>query len=149
MTDQRVLDILNELLAATEKSPHACLAEAGVFFSSTGTQEYEALQRIGEEEQRYTAELADLLLELGGSPALGTPDFQTAHLHFLDLNFVLTEVLRSKERLLAAGESALGQLPGSTPAYQLVCRITAAHREHIALLKRLVARPRPPAVGNQ
>ncbi|MFH0980348.1 MAG: hypothetical protein V2A79_02275 [Planctomycetota bacterium] len=141
MTDPRVLDLLNDVLAAMEKCPHARLAETGVFLSSVGTEEYDALCRILEDERRQTLELADLLIELGGVPASAAPDFHTARLHYLDLHFLLGEVLHAEAQLLAGCESALEPLAGTncTPAYQLVSGIVAAHREHIALLRRFTA----------
>ena len=132
MSDQRVADILCEVLAAMEKSHYARLAETGVFLSSGGTEPYDAVRRILEEDARLTAELAA----------------RTGNLHYLDLHFVLTEVLRSKEQLLAVAESALAELTGTGPAGLLVSKIAAAHRDHIVVLERLIARtgssaPRP------
>ena len=149
MTDQRVFDILNDLLAATEQSPHARLAETGVFLSSGDTAKYDVIHRILKEEARFAAELAALLIELGGSPAPapGAPNAHAARFHYLDLHFMLIQVLRSKEQLLAATESALESLTGNAKAHHLVFRITAAHREHIALLQELIARTGSSTVG--
>ena len=149
MTDQRVFDILNDLLAATGKSPHARLAETGVFLSSGDTAKVDVIHRILKEEARFAAELAALLIELGGSPAPapGAPNAHAARFHYLDLHFMLIHVLRSKKQLLAATESALGSLTGNAQAHHLVFRITAAHREHITLLQELIARTGSSMVG--
>lgn len=138
MTDQRVLDILNDVLTAMEKSPCARLADTGVSILSAGTEECDMVHRILEQEGRYAGELAELLIELGGTPAFGVPDAQTARFHYLDLHFLLTQVLRSKEQLLAVCESALEQLPASTRASQLVAEVAAAHRQHIASVQQLI-----------
>ena len=149
MTDHRVLDILNDLLAAMEKSPHARLAETGVYLSSGGMEKYDAIRRIQEEEPRLAAELAALLIEMGGSPAPapGAPNAHAARFHYLDLHFMLMQVLRSKEQLLAATDAALESLTGTAQAHHLVSRIATAHRDHIALLQELIARAGSATIG--
>ena len=147
MTDQRVLETLNDLLAAMQKSPHARLGETGVFVSAGGTEEHDVVRRILQEEKQYAAELADTLIELGGVPiAFGVPDFQAGRLHYLDAPFLLKEVLSWKQPLLAKCEAALEQLSASAQAYQLVSRLAAAHRDHITLLRELIARTGPSRV---
>ena len=150
MTDQCVVDTLNELLAVMEKRPHARLAEAGVFLSAAGTEEHVALQRVLEEEEQHIAELAGLLIELGGgpSPAPGTADVNTAGLHYLDLQSVLKEMSRSKEQLSATFEAALERLSGSPSSSQLVSRIAADNRGHLGRLGQLVARSGSAAAEN-
>jgi hypothetical protein len=138
MTDPRILDLLNDMLAAMEKSPHLRLPEAGVFLPADGPEELDAVQGVLEEDRRCAAALADLLLELGGSPVPGAPNVYAARLHYLDLPFMLRETLRCKKSLLAAGEAALGQLTGCPPAFQLVSKLAAAHRAHLALLQKLI-----------
>jgi len=141
MTDQHVLEILNDLLAAMEKSPYARLGETGAFVSTVGTEEYDVVRRVLQEEKQYAAELADLLIELGGVPvAFGAPDFQAGCLHFLEAPFLLREVLRWKQPVLAKCESALEELCTSARAYLLVSKIAAAHRDHIVLLGEIIAR---------
>ncbi len=147
MTDQRVLDTLNDVLTAMEKSPHARLADTGVSILSAGTEECDAVHRILEQERHQAGKLAELLIELGGTPAFGVPDAQTAYLHYLDLHFLLTQVLRSKGQLLAVCESALEQLPASTRASQLVSEVATAHREHLASLQQLIDRTGSSALG--
>ncbi|MCK4659695.1 MAG: hypothetical protein KAV82_09270 [Phycisphaerae bacterium] len=139
MTDQHVLDILNDLLAAIEKSPQVRLTEAGTFVSSAGTKECIAVEGILEEERQLAAELAGLLIELGGSPAPspGSPVVNIACFHYLDVHFMLPEFLCAKQKLVAACESVLEHLADSPEAHQLITRIAMVYRDHIARLQPL------------
>lgn len=144
MSDQRVVDTLNELLGAIAKSPHAHLDEIGVFVSATGTEAYDVVRRILDEERQSAAELADMLIEVGGVPIVfRAPEVQAGRLHYLDAPFLLKDMLHYKTRRLDECQRALECLSGAAQAYQLVSRTAALHREHLDLLRGLVARTNP------
>ena len=73
------------------------------------------------------------------SPSAGAPNPRAAHLHFLDLHFLLKEVAHSKEQLASACTSALEQLADSPDARALVSKIGSAQRDHIIRLEQLIA----------
>lgn len=141
MSDQRVWDILNELLAAMENGPAACLTHAGVFLSAVGTQEYDTVLQIVEEDSRQAAELAELLIRVGGtpSPSPGAPDVDAAQLHYLNLHFVLSKITAFKRDFASRCESVLDALADSPAAQQSVARIAAIQREHVSRLEQLIS----------
>ena len=146
MTDPQVLDVLYDVLAAQERNPYLRLPDVGVFLSPTGAQAYDSVQRILAEDRQNTETLAELLVDLGGCPLAVPPDLRTACLHYLDQSCIIQNLTAWKPSAAAACEQALPRLTGCPPAFQLVSRIAAAHRAHLAALAAAVPAP-PPLAG--
>lgn len=139
MGDQQVLDVLSDLLAAVETSPHEYVFEATPFLSPLGAEEALQVRDMDRQEHNFAADLANVLLELGGTPRLRPPDRETADLYYLDFRFLLREVLASKRKLLAQCEAALDALREEPAARDVVSRLAAAEREHVATVERFAA----------
>ncbi|MCP4589524.1 MAG: hypothetical protein GY842_02145 [bacterium] len=148
MTDPHTaLDVLGGLLGVMEHGPFARLADTGAFLSAEGTSEHEAVRRMLEEERDLVARLADLLIELGGTPSFGVPDPRTANIHYLNLNYLLEGLLSAKQEMADACVQALDGLARWPSAAQLVSSIAETLRKHILILQQLMAQSSPTASG--
>ena len=137
MTDQHVLDVLNDVRAAIEAGPYARVREVGAFLSAAGTKEHDTVLGILADEERCVAELASLLAELGGTPTFASPDALSGRLHYLDMRCILKLIRDTKARLANACDAALGLVGDSAESYQLISQVASLHRDHILQIEKL------------
>lgn len=134
---ETTIAILNELLEAEGKSLLVRMSEAAPFVSREGASSVEAVSSIAAEQSRHMGALIRGIVELGGMPVPRQPDASTTHLHYLDLAFLVPQVLADARRLIGMYERALERVAPGSASGALVGRLLLGHRAQIGRLERL------------
>lgn len=134
---QTVVDILNELLAAEQRSLARRLVESTLFVSLPTMEDAKIVRHMADKSVEHAQWLTKQILDLEGVPGLRFGDVSTANLHYQELRHALPRLLRDHEELIRKYKLACGRLGSDSPDVQLVPRILARHQEHHDLLQRL------------
>lgn len=133
--NQTAVEKLNRLLRAEYASLVHRLGEADPYVSWTSAADRALIERMVADERDHARELTNMILELRGAPAPPTFDTASAGAHFLQLDYLMPQVIASKRRLVVLYEST--GPTGDPRADALVARILAEHRRHCEELVRL------------
>ena len=139
MIDQRIIDVLNELLGAEQSYLLPRLAESGIFVTQPSTNDHVVIERMmGANAQRREA-LVSLIIESGGAPAPRETDLESADLHFQQLDLLLPRLLESTRAVAAKYDRAAGRVAAQMSAASLIAQHNAEHKTDIASLESMVA----------
>ena len=141
-----MIGALNDCFAAECRSLIGHLADSQPFISWVAVDEQAVVRRIIADERRHERELADLIDALDGVAVPVTPPTNAASIHYLDLLYLLSQIIADKRRLVAAYEMACARVAGEERAEKLVSRILDDERRHLADLER-IARSNAPAAA--
>lgn len=146
MADETVIEILNELLQHESRSLLPRLKESIVFVTWASAGEHRDVGAMIDEEMEHRAWLAEAIGDLGGDPLPGSADIRSSNVHYLELSYVLPQVLVERRRSLTFYESAAEQLSSNERAAAVVAKIVARKRRHVERLSELTEKARPQTV---
>jgi hypothetical protein len=129
------VSILNGLLHAEHSSLVNRLREAGPFVSQATSKERLIVDQMLADETNHERGLANLIMELRGTPNCGPVPTEVGGLHYLTLSFLIPQIIASKEALIRAYETA-----GSTGIPRVddfKNRCLEDHRRHLQDLRRI------------
>ena len=129
------VDGLNRLLRAEYGSMLFRLHEASPHVTWTSAGDRLLIDRMMNDERTHERELIDAILDRRGAPAPRNFPTNTGEVHYLDLTYLMPQVLASKRELVRIYESAGNT--GDPAADALRSRILDNHRRHLAGLDRL------------
>jgi len=113
------------------------LAECWVTLSWSSTEENNVLQRMVQQCAEHVAWLADLMIEMGEFPSPCTAEVDTTGWHYLDLNYLMPQLLQDKQNLIACYEEITSRWLPNDKASSLVKKIVASHKTHLEELQAL------------
>jgi hypothetical protein len=128
---------LQRLCHAEQTSLISRLAESVVFVSWASADDADLLRRMVAEEHEHVVWMVELLDTIGESLTPFRPDAQSTSLHFLELHFLMPQVLAIKEQMIAEYSRSAGGVSYHPEAGDLIRRITARHDSHLSLLKQM------------
>jgi bacterioferritin (cytochrome b1) len=140
MTPDDVIDILNELLDIESRSILPRLRASGVFVSWASADELADVTRMTDEDAEHREWLIEAILKIGGDPRPVSADIRSTAMHYLDLHYVLPQVLDDARNCLKSYETAAAQLGGNAVASEVVSKIITRHRRHVETLEKFTAR---------
>jgi len=135
MTDIRAVAVLNDLLAAENRSLAPRLFESTVFVSRFDIDAHRLVQRMNRAAREHAASLTSLILDLGGEPNPLRLDVSTADLHFLELHAVLPRLIDDQSRVVRAYSRAGASLAHAPRVAAVVARFLAEHQQSLDALR--------------
>lgn len=129
MAESAVLDILNELLAAEQRSLPVRMFESTVFVSQVSVDHCADVDRLARISREHSAWLSELILELGGALGPRIGDVTSADLHYQELHHVVPRLLRAQKTLVDLYVTAAQRVAAEPKARELVQRIITRHRQ--------------------
>jgi len=149
MNNDKLIDLLNDILAAELRSLLPRLRESTVFVDWASADDLFAVNGMMNEELEHVAWLVDAINDVGGDPAPVTADIRSTGAHYLRLSYILPQVLRERRRALSLFESAAPQLAANDRASVVASRIIERKRRHVDHLAQLneLSRRRSAATG--
>lgn len=131
----QAVNVLDDLLAAERASLLQRLGESGPFVSWSATEDHALVRQMLADEHEHVRDLVEGILKLRGSPSPAVVPTDTGGVHYLQLAFLMPQVIADKRRLVKKYESA--PPPDDRLAEALVSRILQTHRRHLAELEKL------------
>ncbi len=135
MAEPTVLDVLNELLAAEQRSLPVRMFESTVFVSPLSVEQCADVERMARISREHDAWLSELILELGGALGPRIGDVTSADLHFQELHHVVPRLVHAQETLIDLYVAAAQRVAGEPKARELLERIIARHRQALDVLR--------------
>ena len=145
MRNEAAIDLLNDLLQQEERSLLPRLRESTVFVSWASAGEHVVVERMIDEANEHRGWLVAAIIRLGGEPLPGLADIRSASIHFLELDFVLPQVVESHRGLLSVYEAAASEASLNPVTSEVVSRIIERHRKHGEQLDELASRAKSPS----
>jgi len=137
--NRHTTDALGELLDAERQSLLQRVAEADPFITDDQQRLAEVIQQMASQQERQITDLGRMIVELGGSPEPPAVRLdlysQTAHMHYLRLDYLLPNLLDDVNRLLGQYRRLAEQLAPDSPAGQLVRRLRQSWQDHLETLE--------------
>ena len=144
MTDpERQVDLLNALLDAETRSLLARLSESAPFVSWAAADEQTLFEDLVEEQRQLKAALAECILSLAGSPAVGGANLTTDDLHFVELHYAMPRLVADQDQLVRACEMAAERVDADCDAGRLIAETRQTHEHHLVRLRELQQRITP------
>lgn len=144
MNAQQVARMLDDCLRAEQHSLLPRLAQCAVFLSWASADEHYAARQMVSEEQEHMAWLVNMINELGETPTPAHANIRTTSLHFVELQYVMPQIVQDKQQLVRSYETASGRLAGNTDATQLLNKIVTRHRMHLETLQAIARKAAKP-----
>lgn len=138
MNDVEAIDILNDLLAAEQRSLLARLAEAQPFLSWAGADQAPILRQLVADQLDHQRRLTETIDALGGVPRIPTGDISSAGAHYIDIHHLLPKLLEDLRSMIDACGRA-SELLGNHPGGETVSAIHARHEAHAKQLEAIGA----------
>lgn len=137
MSDERTIATLNRLLDAEYVSFIPRLEEACPFVSASQASNLSIAVDIVKAAQSRRRGLVQMILELGGSPVPPRRNADTASIHYVDLAYLMPNIVAAQRELMEAYTAA-----GRTGCSEADAFITRSLVEHHHCLAELEARSR-------
>lgn len=134
---QRTIRLLNRLLGIEYRSLPMYLTYASPWTHEGDEKATEALRHIVADQEAMSQRIAELVQSLGGRPEPGEYPMDFTSMHFLSLDFLLTELVRHQQRSIAAIERVVGQLGDDREARELAEELLGSERAHLEALESL------------
>jgi len=141
MDTAKIVEILNELLAAEQGCVVSHLLRSASVLSEQSVAGLEIVRRVEREVQEHGAWLAGMINSLDSSPGLRRADTCTAGMHYRELERALPALREDCVRLRDLCTKAAGQVAQYPRALTLVERIGARHELHARALAELIPNP--------
>jgi len=145
MATSEVIEILKELLVDEQHGLPVRLRESTVFVSQMGTRQIAAVNRMAQAGREHCAELAFLILEMGGTPGPRGANAATADLHYQDIRHALPRLAADRESLVELYELARDRLAAEPIVTQALNKMLARHRQELEEIRGLIAGNLTPA----
>ncbi len=139
MSQQTVLAVLNELLAAEQRAIAPRLFESIVYVSSPSVVMAQLADQMLAQSTTCQRALAGRVSRLGGEPRLRCGSLESADLHFQELHRVLPRLMADHERLVAKYRAAGERVSDDTETAEMVSRFLLAHERELDALATLGA----------
>lgn len=139
----QAVDVLDDLLAAERAGLLQRLGESGPFVSWSATEDHALIRKMLADERNHERDLVEMILKLRGSPSPSVLPTNTGGVHYLQLAYLMPQVIADKRRLIKVYEAASPTDDRSAEA--LIHRILKDHRRHLAQLEKLHANLVPSA----
>lgn len=124
---QPVIAILNELLAAEQRSVALRFSESILFVSPLHARNDLLIQEIAKQNREHAGWLTETVLELGSAPGIPVGDINSGDLHFCDLRMVAERLVSDLRHLARLYEMAAQHVSADPVAAEVVARILARH----------------------
>jgi bacterioferritin (cytochrome b1) len=141
MSDEDVIGLLNDLLELESCSLVARLGEAYPFMGRSAAEHGAVFQQMVEQEADHQRRLVGAIEALDGVPRPARGDTLSAGLHYLNLEYLLPQIVEEKQRLIAAYRRSADEIPTDGPAAAVVADILARHQAHLERLQQMTQRP--------
>ncbi len=145
MAQPTVVDILRELLVVEQRSLPARLIESTVFVSELAVDDLNAITAMARAGQEHGAQLAELILSLGGVPGLRGTDMSSADLHYQAVEYVLPRLAQDRESLVRLYGQAVERVTDEPGAAELLRGILSCHQEELRRIQQLSDKRLSPA----
>ena len=139
------IDLLNTLLAAEARSMVRRLGESQPFIGQGPIEQTEIVPQLLAEHSAITEAITEEILRLRGCPAPSLPDASSAGLHYLDLQYLLPQVIESEKQTVRVYESVIARLEDAGLTAPLAQDLLNRHQQRIARLEAFQPQPQPPA----
>lgn len=133
MSNERTVDILNDLLEAEFSTLSQHLGECSPFVSMQSAEDQALLKRIGAEAREHQQAVADLIFRLRGTPRPPRMPTELGSIHYLTLAYLMPQIIAGLKALVRRYETASGT--GNPEADALISRIAAKYRTQLAELE--------------
>ncbi|MDB5292886.1 MAG: hypothetical protein JWL69_4127, partial [Phycisphaerales bacterium] len=132
-----LIDALNSLLEAEAGSIFKFVGEGSPYLGRAGAEIRRPLQEMVERNDRHAAELAALIHNLGGEPAVPmTVRAEDQYLSYLSLKFLLPKLVGAKELMIQRYENALAAIDGQPEIRQVLERHLQEMRTDLDVLRK-------------
>ncbi len=139
MVEGIITSQLNDLLIQIGRSFLQYVGESWPWASTSADETRRTLERLATEQQQSVGALARLLNESGEYIDFGTYPTSYTSLHYVDVDFLLDQLVQNQETIVRACESASGGLNSDPMASSLVRDIVVAEQRHLDELRKLAA----------
>jgi len=146
MNDTQTIDALNEMLAAEYGSLIHRLAEASPNVTWPAAGDGALAQEMLEDVHRHQRSLVEMILKLRGSPVSPRYPTETGSVHYLNLSYLMPQVIASERSPVKAYESGMSRVQ-HPEAMALVVQILDQHKRHLEALMRIHANLVPQSAG--
>lgn len=140
MSDEDVIGLLNDLLELESRSLVTRLGEARPFVGWAAAEDGPILQQMVDQEADHQRRLAEAIEALDGVPRPARNDTLSAGLHYLNVQYLLPQIVEEKQRLIQAYRQAADNTPTDGPAAVVVANILARHQGHLERLQQMTQR---------
>ena len=138
MDPQKIVNVLNELLALEQASLAPRLVQCTMFVSRLTVEDSNLVKGMARASTEHAAWLAEAILELGGVPGPRVADAQWANLHYQDVGNVLPRLIADREALIQKYTLAARYVIDEPRATELLARICDRHQQELSTLRPLV-----------
>ena len=146
MFEQRNNELINELLIAVHRSLLQYSVECWPWTAPGEASEQDAITDMVQEQQIFVHRLVELLLESEFTIDFGGFPTEFTDLHYVALDFMLQEMIKDEEFLIAQLERGHAVVADDVEASSLLAELTAAERRHLTQLRELAAAHPPETV---
>ncbi len=130
---------LNEVLIHILRGLLQYAGECWPWSSAEHAEEYPTIARLVAEQQEQVHEISDLLNERGVFIEFGTYPTEYTDLHYVSLDYLLDELIKEQQELVADLEQALKDCAGDSEAQALLNVIASQAKQHLDTLSELAA----------
>jgi len=138
-TRERVITMVNALLARESCSLMQRLREAEPFISAGSAEAALAIQELVNEDAHHAERLVALLDQLDATPGPRGVEIDTGDLHYNQIHTLLPRLIADQKKFIADYESALTVAAGEPQVTEVLSTVLASHRRHLARLEELAA----------
>jgi len=137
MTDPTIIRTLQTLYEAEHRCPTIRLEQSAPFINWRGAAEEVTLRGLATDDREHLEWLAEMLVERDSAPPPAGYAIHSAGQHYVRLDSLLPQWVRSERNLIAAYQQAAPRLAGDADASRRVARIMSRHGAHLATLESL------------
>lgn len=130
-------DRLNNLLIDVARSLLQYTSESSPWAAAGKHETQQTLDRMAAEQRDVVAALADLLAARGHAIDFGTYPTEYTSLHYVDVQFLLSQLIANQQSVVTECESVANSTPADDVANSLLSDIVTSERKHLAELKSL------------
>jgi len=131
------IDQLNELLALESHCMIKRLGEAAPFVAWAAAEDVPALEEMVTEQSEHQRRLVEALTLLDGVPQPAVGDTLSGGLHYLDIHYLLPQVIAEKQKLIEAYRRVIDKLPADAPVRPALTANLANHQSQLARLQAM------------
>jgi hypothetical protein len=135
------IDVLNRLLATLHRSLPMYLSDATPWTPPGDERATQTLARIVEDQRRDINRLAELILQRSGRVETGRWPMEYTDLNFLSLDYLLRELVRYQQQLIAQIERCVALLSSDRHARELAEEVLGSEKAHLEALEELTREP--------
>jgi hypothetical protein len=141
-----LLDALQSLLDAEEASIFRFMRRGSPYLTRADAETRRQVEEMADASDRHAAELAELIVRLGGTIRPAPVQSENQFLAYLSLQFLLPKLAEAKRRMIERNVNTLRVLKDAPPAevIEVLNVHLAQHRHDLAALQLAIAQQRQP-----